>query len=299
MNRRMRFLAMACALGVLPCSRSDAAPALADVSRPVWSPDNARLALTDAAGNGVYVYDLDNQTLSRLTDAPSSGAWVEWSPDGRALGFKVFDPAAGDDLPLQMSAVYRADAQAVEPLLAATRRAGVPSFSAGGRMAFTVGNEVRIVAADGSIVARHDLGHYVNLARLSPDGRHLAYNGRDEQIWRLDVETGDRDRLTDGPAACFNPVWSPDGQRLVAETVAGRLLAVDLETRRVFDLGKGTQPCWTPDGRHVVFTRTALSKYLEIESSDLYWVRYDGKGETRLATGTDDHEAGAHLSPDG
>ena len=269
------------------------------VSRPVWSPDNARLALADDAGNGVYVYDLDQQSLVRLTDASSSGAWVEWSPDGRRLGFKLFEPAAGDDLPPQMSAVYRTDAETVEPLFAATRRAGVPSFSDGGRMAFTAGNEVQIVAADGSTVARHDLGHYVNLARLSPDGRHLAYNGRDEQIWLLDVESGDRERLTDLSAACFNPVWSPDGLKLAAETVAGNLVAVELSSRKVFLLGPGTQPGWAPDGRHVIFTRTVLSKYLEIESSDLYSVRFDGKGETRLTDSPDEHEAGAHLSPDG
>ena len=269
------------------------------VSRPVWSPDNARLALADDAGNGVYVYDVDQQSLVRLTDAPSSGAWVEWSPDGRRLGFKLFEPAAGDDPPPQMSAVYRTDAETVEPLLAATRRAGVPSFSDGGRMAFTVGNEVQIVAADGSTVACHDLGHYVNLAHLSPDGRHLAYNGRDEQIWLLDVESGDRERLTDLPAACFNPVWSPDGQRLAVETVAGNLVAVEVASRQVFPLGAGSQPCWAPDGRHVIFTRTMLSKYMEIESSDLYFVRFDGKGETRLTDSPDEHEAGAHLSPDG
>ncbi|MGD9782479.1 MAG: choice-of-anchor J domain-containing protein [Kiritimatiellia bacterium] len=299
MNRPMRFLALACAIGVLPCSWSLAAPSLANVSRPVWSPDNARLALTDAGGNGVYVYDVDQQSLVRLTDAPSSGAWVEWSPDGSRLGFKLFEPAAGDDLPPQMAAVYRTGAETVAPLISATRRAGVPSFSTGGRMAFTVGNEVQIVDADGSTVARHDLGHYVNLARLSPDGRHLAYNGRDGQIWRLDVETGDRERLTDGSAACFNPVWSPDGGKLAVETVAGNLLAVDLPSRRVYPFGAGSQPCWAPDGRHVVFTRTVLSKYLEVESSDLYCVRYDGKKETRLTEEADEHEAGGHLSRDG
>ncbi|MGD9613545.1 MAG: TolB family protein, partial [Kiritimatiellia bacterium] len=221
MNRSMRFLALACAICVLPCERSEAAPSAANVSRPVWSPDNSKLALADAGGNGVYVYNLDQQSLVRLTDAPSSGTWVEWSPDGSRLGFKLFEPAVGDDLPPQMAAVYRTGEETVVPLISSTRRAGVPSFSAGGRMAFTVDNEVQIVAADGSTVARHDLGHYVNLARLSPDGRRLAYNGRDGQIWLLDVETGERERLTDGSAACFNPVWSPDGGKLAVETVAG------------------------------------------------------------------------------
>ena len=300
--RRIRLCAIAgwvCAVLPSPAFAASFAEAPPRVSRPVWSPDNAHLALADADGNGAYVYDLERQILVRLTDAPSSGAWLEWSPDGRSLGFKLIEPAEGGDLPPQMSAVYRNDAETVTPLMFATRRAGVPSFSAGGRMAFTDGNEVQIVAGDGATVARHDLGHYVNLARLSPDGRRLAYNGPDEQIWVLDVDSGDRDRLTDLPAACFNPVWSPDGRRIAAETVSGHLLAVDLATRQVFSLGAGSQPSWAPDGLHVFFTRTVLSKHLDVESSDLYFVRFDGKGETRLTDSPDEHEAEANLSPDG
>ena len=272
---------------------------LSGASRPVWSPDNSRLALSDAAGNGVYVYDLGARILTRLTDAPNSGAWYNWSPDGRGLGFKYFQPAAGDDFPPQISAVYRVDSETVEPLLPATRRAGVPSFSAGGRTAFTLDNEVLIVDGAGDVIARHDLGHYVNLARLSPDGRRLAYNGPDEQIWLLDLGTGDRERLTDGGAACFNPVWSPDGEKLAAETVTGQLLAVELSSRKVYSLGAGSQPCWAADSRQVFFTRTVWSKYMEIESSDLHCVRYDGKGETSLTASPDEHEAGANVSPDG
>ena len=273
--------------------------AIAGASRPVWSPDNSRLALSDAGGNGVYVYDLVAQTLVRLTDGPSSGAWVDWSPDGRGLGFKILQPVAGDDFPAQMSAVYRVDSGTVEPLLPATRRAGVPSFSAGGRVAFTLENEVLIADAGGNVIARHDLGHYVNLVRLSPDGSRLAYNGPDEQIWLLDVATGARERLTDGADACFNPVWSPDGRKLAAETVAGNLLAVDLSSRQTVTLGPGSRPSWAPDGRHVFYTRTILSKYMEIESSDLYCSRFDGKRETRLTATGDEHEAGGNLSSDG
>ena len=299
MNRIMRFLAVACAICVIPRDRTEAAPFPATVSRPAWSPDNSRLALAGEGGNGIYVYDLNGQTLARLTDAPGSGAWFEWSPDGTDLGFKLFEPAESNDFPPQVSAVYRTDSGTVEPLFSAARRAGVPSFSAGGRVAYTLGNEVLIAADGGDVVARHDLGHYVNLARLSPNGSQIAYNGPDEQIWLLDVGSGDRDRLTDLPAACFNPVWSPDGRKLAFETVAGNLWTVDRLSRQAFALGRGSQPCWAPDSQHVLFTRTVLSKYMEIESSDLYCVRFDGKGETRLTDSPDAHEAEGKLSPDG
>ena len=299
MKRPMRFLALACALGVLPCGRSEAASSAPNVSHPRWSPDNSKLALAGEGGNGLYVYDVNDQTLVCLAEAPGSGAWCNWFPDGAELGFKLFEPAESNDFPPQVSAVYRIESGMVEPLGSAARRAGVPSFSDAGRVACTLGNEVWIDDGAGNMVARHDLGHYVNLARLSPDGRLIAYNGPDEQIWLLDVESGDRDRLTDLPAACFNPVWSPDGEKLAFETVAGNLWTVERSSHRTFDLGRGSQPCWAPDGRHVFFTRTVLSKYMEIESSDLFCSRFDGKRETRLTDSPDELEAGGNLSPDG
>ena len=60
-------------------------------------------------------------------------------------------------------------------------------------------------------------------AKLSPDGRHIAYcvshidAARDEEcaaIWLIDLETGEARRLTAGLALDTHPAWSPDGEQL-------------------------------------------------------------------------------------
>lgn len=129
-----------CLLSGATTQASPLPPDAISFSHPVWSLDNSRLALSDSGGNGVYVYNLDDQTLVRLTDALGSGAWYNWSPDGRGLGFKILQPPEGDDFPPQLPAIYRVDSGTVETLLPATRRAGVPSFSADGRVAFSLGS---------------------------------------------------------------------------------------------------------------------------------------------------------------
>ena len=57
-------------------------------------------------------------------------------------------------------------------------------------------------------------------AKLSPDGRHIAYSvsyvdgERDEEraaVWLNDLETGETVKLTAGRALDTHPVWSPDG----------------------------------------------------------------------------------------
>src|SRR5260370_22182811 len=60
-------------------------------------------------------------------------------------------------------------------------------------------------------------------ARISPDGRYVAYtvqqanwdeNAFDTQIWIALTATGDRYQLTSGKKSSQNPHWSPDSKRL-------------------------------------------------------------------------------------
>jgi serine/threonine protein kinase len=68
-----------------------------------------------------------------------------------------------------------------------------------------------------------DPGHYQALV-LSRDGNKAASVRRDDggnlDIWLDDLKAGTSTRFTFDPAADFNPVWSPDGSRLIF--VSGR-----------------------------------------------------------------------------
>jgi TolB protein len=57
---------------------------------PAWSPDGHKLALTlgGSAGNpDIYILDLSNQDLTRITDDPAIDTEPEWAPDGKSLYF--------------------------------------------------------------------------------------------------------------------------------------------------------------------------------------------------------------------
>jgi serine/threonine protein kinase/Tol biopolymer transport system component len=55
--------------------------------------------------------------------------------------------------------------------------------------------------------------------RLSPDGRHIAMGlregGHAPEVWILDLARGSLSPLTHGPASNFDPIWTPDGKRLL------------------------------------------------------------------------------------
>lgn len=110
-------------------------------------------------------------------------------------------------------------------------------------------------------------------ARMSPDARRFVFpalRGRDLQLRLHDVETGETTWLTRGPGKRYDPVWSPDGTRVVFwgevpdafGKVVGGIGVVDVRTgeERLVFRGRGgfvTSPSWTPQGR-IVFQRKQL-----------------------------------------
>lgn len=266
---------------------------------PVWSPDGRHLALSDDRSNGIYLYDAQTESILQVTDARSSGYAFNWSSDGRRLGFKLLIPQAGSVFPLQAPVVYSLDQGKLALLCGPTARVGVPSFSSNGLIAFTVDQELRVVNSAGETVTSLPLGHYVNLAVISPDGTRVAYNTPEDQVAVLRLDRGESTQLTAGPDAHFKPLWSPDSSRLAVSTIAARLKSIDVQAGHVQDLDHGTDPSWSPDGQTIFYTQTNRIDGVKVIDSDIYQIGCDGSGKRRLTWEGGEHEASARLSPDG
>jgi eukaryotic-like serine/threonine-protein kinase len=141
--------------------------------------------------------------------------------------------------------------------------------------------------------------------RLSPDGRQVALSLMDgskpPDVWLFDLERGSLSRFTFGPASNFNPVWTPDGRRIVYSS-----------ERPVFDLyakaSDATTPevpvavsssdkyanAISPDGQLVLATST-----MEGAGDDLIVYALSGTGEPRAIVSTATAEGGGAFSPDG
>jgi Tol biopolymer transport system component len=64
-------------------------PQLGEIMNPAWSPDGRRIAFSAVAGglSDLYVYDLEQDSLSQITEDAFAELQPSWSPDGRALAF--------------------------------------------------------------------------------------------------------------------------------------------------------------------------------------------------------------------
>ena len=130
---------------------------------------------------------------------------------------------------------------------------------------------------------------------LSPDGRRLAYAGRDHGHWDVYLRgaAGEsaRNLTADWKGDDVQPTFSADGGRLAfrSSRAGGGLYVMDAaggEARRVID--RGWNPSWSPDGREIAFATQPVfdSPYDRPASSEL-WAVNVADGRARRVTAQD------------
>ena len=109
---------------------------------------------------------------------------------------------------------------------------------------------------------------------VSPQGRQLAFNGytvdqlpQENQIWVLDIESGEMEVMTQvphlgWPYSFWGISWSPNGKRLAFSLSRPgwleHLYLLDVETKEIevlTELNKDFYPVWAPGGDRILFLR--------------------------------------------
>jgi serine/threonine-protein kinase len=133
---------------------------------------------------------------------------------------------------------------------------------------------------------------------LSPDGRHLAVSIdslTERALWLYDRGRGTLSKLTPG-GETMSPRWTPDGQRVAFSWLSEGVLQLAWQRADgttppeglVRDLGFPSS--WSPDGRHLAFTRDGDIWIANVEN---------GKAAVEPLARTPDIELWPEFSPDG
>ncbi|PIQ95534.1 MAG: hypothetical protein COV67_14365, partial [Nitrospinae bacterium CG11_big_fil_rev_8_21_14_0_20_56_8] len=159
----------------------------------------------------------------RLTTHPAEDNSPAIGPDGKRVVFVSHrtDPR-GDLYVLDLGDPRAPAAVAPTRLTEADFGEGDPAWSPNGKEVYfsaqAAGSETRsLFKIDLATRKRSPVleGPGVNPAP-SPDGRYLAYAspGGFQSIWILDLQNGNKVRITEGPFIDASPSWSPDGRAL-------------------------------------------------------------------------------------
>ena len=113
-------------------------------------------------------------------------------------------------------------------------------------------------------------------------------NSGKREIFLIDCDGNNKIQLTDNWQGYYSPHFSPDGLKIVYNSV-NEIYMMDINGNHQFQLSNnGEFPRFTPDGSMIVFT----------ERSDIYKMAIDGSNQTRL-TDTPFIENSPRVSPNG
>jgi TolB protein len=182
---------------------------------PAYSPDGKRVALTLSGIGGnldIWLLDLSNQGLTRLTDDPAVDTEPAWSPDGKSLYF-TSDRAGGP----QIFKLDIANPKRVERItFGSSYNARARVSPDGKKIAFVTrdGNNYRIAVQDlaSSTVTVLSRGALDESPSFAPNGAEIIYAGRDGALGTLQTVSVDglvTQRLRSEQGEVREPVWGP------------------------------------------------------------------------------------------
>ena len=241
---------------------------------------NYGLLFTLTGSSSLYIEENGNSTL--LNSSPGCGEYYTLSQDEQTAGFKYIN-----DNGQQVPALINLKTKEITYLHSPAELAGQVSFADNGTYAYTIGNDLIIHSASGN--KKYDLGSYSNVAPISPYAKYVAFNNNDDQIFILNLTTGEKQKITTDSNGYFSPSWSPDGSKLLYSSLAGSMKVYDLLNRKTYSLGIGFSPSWSADSRLIVYYKKDIKKD-EVINSDIYVSAFDGSSIKRITSTNDELE---------
>lgn len=233
---------------------------------PSWSPDGSKIAFTSnrAGTSDVYVMNADGTGVTRLTYSGGTETAPVWSPDGSKI---VMD-----------------------------------SDRDGNR-------EIYSMNADGSKQTRLTFNPTSDCGPVSfsPDGERIAFarNASGEgpasdnfDIYSINIDGGDLRQLTTDPRFDAEPVWSPDGSRILFITGRDRNFEIyAIKTDGTGEVNLTNSPAYegafafAADGMQVFYLGI---KFERSELSQIYLMNIDGTDRRQLTSFSDKIDRAAY-----
>ena len=256
---------------------------------PSWSPDGTRIAfMSDRDGHvpkgdvlptfEIYLMDADGGNQQNLTNDPNSDLSPSWSPDGKRIAFVSYRDG-------KVHAIH-----------------GWPT------------SEIYVMDADG--------GNPQNLTNnsdddfhpaWSPDGKRIAFTSYKDghfigefeitsEIYLMDADGGNQQKLTENRKNDFSPSWSPDGKRIAfssdrkGDFVNSEIYVMDADGGNLQRLTENRDwdyaPSWSPDGKRIAFSSDGDNK-----QADIYVMDADGGNQQKITNHPRDDGSPAWFVP--
>ncbi len=250
--------------------------------------------VSDRTGNKeIWSMDYDGSNQKQMTNYKTISKQPVVSADGRMF---AFDTLVKDTWQIM---VHSTETKKKLPFYnPVSSTIETPDFTPDGKHVLysaSINGYVNICIADSNGGNMTQLTH-VKSQEVSPKvnpktGRDVLFiSGRSgvEQLWHMNIDGSDVERISNGDGYVANPSWSPNGQMIAFAWTKGpepgsyNIFIMDMADRKPNQLtsnsGKNENPWWAPDGAHLVYQST------HGRSTQIYTMQADGTHSQQLTT---------------
>lgn len=258
-------------------------------NNPLPSPRNNQLiAFAGESFDKVYLYSLPTEEMIEISGGKSSGYKFYWSLDGKYLGFKHLIEIKEYEEFLHLPVIYDITRQEWIPLCEPQPFCGIPSFSADGKIVYSVGNKIKVLDKNLHLIDEIEIQNYSNITPISPDGKYIAYNDDNEQIWLVDLVKKVHKKISDDSDAYYDPIWSWDSKKVILKTITGHIKVYELTTGQLYYIDKGLSPQWDFNSEYVFYHKIETSgNGFNIEKSVICISKFNGTEKSELTSKED------------
>lgn len=203
---------------------------------PAASPDGSKLAFTAYPAEDkparIFLYSID--PLRQLTFLNSQGNYTahpSFTPDGRQI---VFDSSADDGYRIYIANLDGAGAHLVS-------------------LSKSIQVEPKVNPKNPALIA------------------FTSDRAGTPQIYTMNSDGGDPERLSNGVGEAVNPAWNPDGEHLAFAWTQGfepgsfNIFVMEVASHQYIQVtkaaGKNETPSWAPDGAHIAFSSNRTGSF--------------------------------------
>lgn len=248
---------------------------------PKWSPDGSQIAVSGVKYSGIHLIDFTSGEMTTLTEADGAGYGFSWSPDGRSIAARV--STYEKYFKKSQIILYSLDGSQQELTEKQSHLTGVPAWTPSGDQvylkagtafkAFTL--EGKPKAVEQTIVFLNNLG-----------------------IYKRNLSTGDEALISPADQRVLHLAISPDASQYVYSTVSEQLWLANMDGSNARNIGRGTSPNWSPDGKWIVGMITEDDGHV-FTGADLVVYNVLESAYAKLTDSKNVYEMNPSWSPDG
>lgn len=257
------------------------------------SPDEKLLLYDDLKNPGLYLVNLETQSVLQIASGHGITQFASWSPDGKFVAFKMFQ----NDL--QIPCIFDVQNNKFIILHDPVPLAGVPEVNSRGNINFTIGNQLFITDSTAKILKKINLNSYSNLTSLSADSRFLVYNDDRDRLHLIDLKEKNDVVISPLEKSCFNPRWHKQKNQLFFQTFENEIYIYDVDQVRLIKVADGIHLSWSADGKFLLFTKIEIEETSEILSSEILAYDLQSYSLIELTATVDQFEDFASLGSSG